>query len=208
MRGNRRRTKILYEIECEGSRCIENASSAFLFAPTSHSISYNIFVLLFVDSRWNQLFNLWERGGDRRFILPQKTKTIDFWETPYFFHTKSWFHLAPKNRKAEIWYRIKCDVGASKNANQAFSTPRLSSQFILYQISAFRFFNPSNQDLEISKILYLENPSGLSTWTVSPTLAPIRAFPNGDSLEISPLRISDSVEPTMRYSNSSSNSSS
>ena len=49
-------------------------------------------------------------------------------------------------------------------------------------------------DLEISKILYLENPSGLSTWTVSPTLAPIRAFPNGDSLEISPLRISDSCK--------------
>ena len=50
------------------------------------------------------------------------------------------FHLEPKNRKAEIIYRIQCDVGANKNAGQAFSMPRLSSHFILYQISAFRLF--------------------------------------------------------------------
>ena len=54
-------------------------------------------------------------------------------------------HLEPKSRKAEIWYRRKCDVGASKNAGQAFSTPRLSSHFLLYQISAFCFFSPSNK---------------------------------------------------------------
>ena len=40
--------------------------------------------------------------------------------------------------------RIKCDVGANKNAGQAFSMQRLSSHFILYQISAFRFFSPLN----------------------------------------------------------------
>ena len=35
--------------------------------------SYKIFVLLFVDSRWNQLFNLWERGGDRRKVTKCNT---------------------------------------------------------------------------------------------------------------------------------------
>ena len=54
------------------------------------------------------------------------------------------FHLEPKSRKEKIWYRRKCDVGASKNAGQAFSTPRLSSHFLLYQISAFCFFSHSN----------------------------------------------------------------
>ena len=52
------------------------------------------------------------------------------------------------SQKTEIIYRIQCDVGASKNAGQAFSTPRLSSHFILYNVSGFRFFNPSNQDLQ------------------------------------------------------------
>ena len=50
------------------------------------------------------------------------------------------FHLKPKNRKAKIWYRRKCDVGASKNAGQAFSTKRLSSHCIIYEISAFLLF--------------------------------------------------------------------
>ena len=54
------------------------------------------------------------------------------------------FHLEPKNRKLKIWDRRKCDVGASKNSKQAFSTPRLSSHFLLYQIFGFRFFSPSN----------------------------------------------------------------
>ena len=42
---------------------------------------------------------------------------------------------------------MKCDVGANKNAGQAFSMPRLSSHFMLYQVSDFRFFIPSDQDL-------------------------------------------------------------
>ena len=42
------------------------------------------------------------------------------------------FHLEPKNRKLKIWDRRKCDVGASKNAEQAFSTLRLSSHFLFY----------------------------------------------------------------------------
>ena len=48
---------------------------------------------------------------------------------------------SPKNRKAEIYYKRKCDVGASKNAEQAFSTKRLSSHYIIYEISAFRLFS-------------------------------------------------------------------
>ncbi|MBS6774861.1 MAG: hypothetical protein KH239_07070, partial [Eubacterium sp.] len=54
------------------------------------------------------------------------------------------FLLDPNSRKAEISYIIQCDVGASKNAEQAFSTPRLSSHCIIYEISAFRLFSPSN----------------------------------------------------------------
>ena len=80
-------------------------------------------------------------------------KTVVFWTTPCFFHTKFWLHLAPKNRKSETWYSIKCDVGANKNAGQAFSMPRLSSHFILYKVSGFRFFNPSNQDWYL--VLYI-----------------------------------------------------
>ena len=53
------------------------------------------------------------------------------------------FLICPKNRKAEIYYKRKCDVGASKNAGQAFSAPRLSSHFSLYNISGFRFLSPS-----------------------------------------------------------------
>ena len=55
------------------------------------------------------------------------------------------FHLEPKSRKPEIQDRRKYDVGASKNAKQAFSTPRLSSHFLLSQILGFRFFSPSNK---------------------------------------------------------------
>ena len=55
------------------------------------------------------------------------------------------FHLEPKDRKAKILYRRKYDVGASKNAEQAFSTKRLSSHFLLCQIFGFRFFSPSNK---------------------------------------------------------------
>ena len=55
--------------------------------------------------------------------------------------------------------KIKCDVGANKNAGQAFSMPRLSSHFILYQVSGFRLFSPSNHELPVSssqmcKIVY------------------------------------------------------
>ena len=89
MRGNRRRTKILYELECEGSRCIENASSAFLFAPTSHSSSYNIFVLLFVDSRWNQLFNLWEREGRQTLHFASKNENHRLLGKPLIFSTQN-----------------------------------------------------------------------------------------------------------------------
>ena len=45
-----------------------------------------------------------------------------------------------KKRKPEIWDRRKSDVGASKNADQAFSTKRLSSLFLLSQISGFLLF--------------------------------------------------------------------
>ena len=40
----------------------------------------------------------------------------------------------------------KGNVGASKNAGQAFSMPRLSSQSTLYTIAVFRLFRFTNQD--------------------------------------------------------------
>ena len=54
--------------------------------------------------------------------------------------------------------RIKCDVGANKNAGQAFSMPRLSSHFILYKVFGFRFFSPSNQDCYL--VLYIGSRIG------------------------------------------------
>ena len=57
------------------------------------------------------------------------------------------FHLEPASRKAEILYQLECDVGANKNAGQAFSMPRLSSHSIVYKISAFLFVGARwNQD--------------------------------------------------------------
>ena len=41
---------------------------------------------------------------------------------------------------------LQCDVGANKNAGQAFSMPRLSSQSTLYTIAVFRLFRFTNQD--------------------------------------------------------------
>ncbi|MBP0061018.1 hypothetical protein JYQ77_12610, partial [Anaerobutyricum soehngenii] len=46
--------------------------------------------------------------------------------------------------KAKIGYKRKCDVGASKNAGQAFSTKRLSSHFLFYPIFTFLLLSPSN----------------------------------------------------------------
>ena len=71
-------------------------------------------------------------------------KTIVFCTIPSSSNLNTNSLLEPKSRKAEILYIIPCDVGASKNAGQAFSTKRLSSHGIIYKISAFRFFTPSN----------------------------------------------------------------
>ena len=76
--------------------------------------------------------------------LNPKGLTHFFWRNPLFFPHKILISSGPINRNPKTLYRIKCDVGASKNAGQAFSTSRLSSHFILYQISAFRFFSPLN----------------------------------------------------------------
>ena len=80
------------------------------------------------------------------FVYPKPTagiKSQTFGQSPLSHRQKYGFHLEPKDRKPEILYRLKCDVGASKNAGQAFSTPRLSSHFSLYNISGFRFLSPS-----------------------------------------------------------------
>ncbi len=54
--------------------------------------------------------------------------------------------------------RIKCDVGANKNAGQAVLFAP-TSHFILYQVSGFRLFSPSNHEIPVSssqmcKIVY------------------------------------------------------
>ena len=82
------------------------------------------------------------RYSHREIFIPMKT--IDFWTIPSSSNPNTNFLLEPNSRKAEISYIIQCDVGASKNAEQAFSTKRLSSHCIIYEISAFRLFSPSN----------------------------------------------------------------
>ena len=62
--------------------------------------------------------------------------------------------------------------------------------------------------LEISNTLYSIVPACVSTNTCSPTAFPSNAAPSGDSFEILPAKLFASVEPTMLYSTSSSNSSS
>ena len=80
-------------------------------------------------------------------------KSQNLLENPLLFPTEiTNFPLEPNSRKAEILYIIQCDVGASKNAEQAFSTKRLSSHCIIYKISAFRLFSSTNQYL--FKIFY------------------------------------------------------
>ena len=59
-----------------------------------------------------------------------------------------------------------------------------------------------------ARILYSNAPASVSTVTVSPFLCPRIALPTGDSFEILPLRLLASVEPTILYSTSSSNSTS
>ena len=81
--------------------------------------------------------------------LNPKGLTHFFWRNPLFFPHKILISSGPINRNPKTLYRIKCDVGASKNAGQAFSTPRLSSHFILYNVSGFRLFSPSNQDFSL-----------------------------------------------------------
>ena len=72
--------------------------------------------------------------------LNPKGLTHFFWRNPLFFPHKILISSGPINRNPKTLYRIKCDVGASKNAGQAFSTPRLSSHCIIYEISAFLLF--------------------------------------------------------------------
>ena len=60
----------------------------------------------------------------------------------------------------------------------------------------------------IDNILYFAIPSGTSTCTISFFFLPSKAEPSGDSFEILFCAKSTSVEPTIVYSTSSSNSSS
>ena len=76
--------------------------------------------------------------------LSYRILTIDFWTIPSSSNPNTNFLLEPNSSQAEISYTIQCDVGASKNAEQAFSTKRLSSHCIVYEIFAFRLFSPLN----------------------------------------------------------------
>ena len=67
MRQDRRKAELLYRIQCEDSRGIENACPAFLFAPTSHWILYKSSAFLFFGARWNQYFCQKKRGLPKKF---------------------------------------------------------------------------------------------------------------------------------------------
>ena len=61
---NKRKPEIWDRRKCEDSRFVENACSAFLFAPTSHFLLYPIFAFLLFGSRRKLVFKSWtgERG--------------------------------------------------------------------------------------------------------------------------------------------------
>ena len=58
------------------------------------------------------------------------------------------FHLEPKTENQKFIQKRKCDVGASKNAGQAFSTPRLSSHVLFYINFWFSFLFSSTRNLQ------------------------------------------------------------
>ena len=107
------------------------------FSATEQNQTYN-HSFFFRRSTTNPL----EKYSPLEIFIP--VKTIDFCTIPSSSNLNTNSLLEPKSRKAGILYIIPCDVGASKNAEQAFSTKRLSSHGIIYKISAFRFFTPSN----------------------------------------------------------------
>ena len=64
----KRKPEIWDRRKCEDSRFVENACPAFLLAPTSHFLLYQIFAFLFFGSRWKLVFKSWMgiRGLPRR----------------------------------------------------------------------------------------------------------------------------------------------
>ena len=64
----KRKPKIWDRRKCEDSRSVENACLAFLLAPTSHILLYQISGFLFFGSRWKLVFKSWVgiRGLSRR----------------------------------------------------------------------------------------------------------------------------------------------
>ena len=58
-----RKAEISYIIQCEDSRGVENACSAFLLAPTSHCIIYEISAFLLFGSRRKLVFRFEEEEG-------------------------------------------------------------------------------------------------------------------------------------------------
>ena len=98
-------------------------------------------IVNFPDGTDILLYNIFTMSLD---FLKIRKKEYKMQSMRYKAHEYKIFN-SPKNRKAEIYYKRKCDVGASKNAGQAFSTKRLSSYYLLYKIFAFRFFSPSNK---------------------------------------------------------------
>ena len=55
----KRKAEIWYKRKCEDSRFVKNACSAFLLAPTSLFLLYQIFAFLFFGSRWKLVFKSW-----------------------------------------------------------------------------------------------------------------------------------------------------
>ena len=64
---------------------------------------------------------------------------------PLSHRLNNWFRLESTNRRTKILYEIECDVGANKNAGEAFSMPRLPSHSISYKIFVLRLFTLINQ---------------------------------------------------------------
>ena len=93
---NKRKPEIWDRRKCEDSRFVENAWPAFLLAPTSHFLLYQIFAFLLFGSRWKLVFKAWMgiRGLPRRLweLTREKillTKFIDFWRNSIFSSNKN-----------------------------------------------------------------------------------------------------------------------
>ena len=117
-------------VKYESSCGVENAQNAFLLAPISH-----LTIIHFSRSC------LWGGRGDsvrsllRARIVLLHEKFLP--KSPFLPHTKLTISRTARKQKREKFQYRKWNIGASKNASCAFSTPRLLFHFLYWNFSRF-----------------------------------------------------------------------